>query len=149
MIELRQATPEDVDALFEMIIEIAAYHGQQQSVKTSKEKLLEDGFGEKASFGAIIAEYNGATTGYVSYTVNYSIWLGASYMNIDDIFVKEAFRGKKIGEALMQKIKQTCRDKGIQRVKWEVEKDNIAAIRFYKRLGATVNIKGVCSWNLS
>ncbi|GAB5523026.1 MAG: GNAT family N-acetyltransferase [Roseivirga sp.] len=149
MIELRQATPEDIDLLCEMIMEIAAYLGQQSFVKTSKTELLNAGFGENPLFEAIIAEYEGTTAGYVSYTINYSIWLGVSYINIDDVFVKAAFRGKKIGQALMQEIRKLSKEKGIQRVKWEVEKENTAAIRFYEKLGATVSIKGLCSWDLS
>ncbi len=149
MIELRQATPEDIDVLFEMIMEIAAYHEQEPFVKTGKAELLRAGFGESPLFGAMIAEYEGATAGYVSYTINYSIWLGVRYINIDDVFVKAAFRGKKIGEALMQEMKRHGKEKGIQRIKWEVEKENVAAIRFYERLGAKVSIKGVCTWELS
>lgn len=149
MTELRQATHEDVDTLYEMIMEIAAYHGQEQSVKTDKAELLSTGFGESPLFGAIIAEYEGAIAGYVSYTINYSIWLGVSYINIDDVFVKAAFRGKKIGEALMQEVRRQTVEKGIQRIKWEVEKENTAAIRFYERLGATVSIKGICTLDLS
>lgn len=149
MIQIRQATEQDIDILFDMILEIARYHNQEQYVVTTKEALLRAAFSNDAKFGALISTYDGVTAGYVSFTYNYSIWLGISYMNIDDLFVKEAFRGKKIGEALMHEIKTRCNTEGIQRVKWEVEKGNTAAIRFYERLGANVSIKGLASWDLS
>jgi ribosomal protein S18 acetylase RimI-like enzyme len=46
----------------------------------------------------------------------------------------------------MLKAKDVCFANGCRRLKWEVEEDNISAIRFYERLGAEVNIKGVCRW---
>lgn len=149
MIKIRQATTEDLDLLFEMIIEIAQYHDSEHYVVTTREDLLKAGFSDDPKFGALIATYNKEPAGYVSYTHNYSIWLGENYLNIDDVFVKEVFRGKKIGEALMQEIKAMCSSKGIKRVKWEVEEDNTPAIRFYERLGAKINFKGVFNWDLS
>ncbi len=149
MIDIKQAQAEDLDALFEMMREIADYHDQLPYLKTDKAELLSAGFNHNPDFGAIMATYDDAPTGYITYTLNYSIWQGKRFMNIDDVFVKAGFRGKKIGEAMMLHIKGLCRDMNIDRVKWEVEEDNTPAIRFYKRLGATVTIKGVCHWDLS
>lgn len=67
-------------------------------------------------------------------------------MNIDDVFVWEEFRGQKIGEALMQKAKAACASKGVHKIRWEVQKDNHSAIRFYERLGANMETKGVFKW---
>lgn len=149
MVNVRQAQTEDLDALFEMMIEIAEYHDQRQHLKTDNAELLSAGFSHNPDFGAIMATYDDAPAGYITYTLNYSIWQGKRFMNIDDVFVKASFRGKKIGEAMMKHISELCLEMNIKRVKWEVDEDNQAAIRFYKRLGATVNIKGVCHWDLS
>jgi len=48
----------------------------------------------------------------------------------------------------MLKAKEVCRDIGISRVRWEVERGNDSAIRFYERLGAKYNEKGVFRWNI-
>jgi ribosomal protein S18 acetylase RimI-like enzyme len=47
----------------------------------------------------------------------------------------------------MFKAKQICQSHGAKKLKWEVQEDNHKAINFYKRLGAEVNIKGVCHWS--
>ena len=70
-------------------------------------------------------------------------------MNIDDVFVWERYRGQKVGEALMLKAKEICKAKDVRKMKWEVERDNHKAIKFYERLGANVNIKGVCNWSVA
>ncbi|WP_103068743.1 GNAT family N-acetyltransferase [Aquimarina sediminis] len=149
MIEIEKASEKDIDALYDLIIGIAKYHHQEQYVLTNKEEMLKSGFEEPSKFGALIARFDGKVTGYVSYTWNYSIWAGGEYMNIDDVFVWDEYRGKKIGEALMQKAKQICEDKEVNKIRWEVQKDNIGAINFYKRLGAQLDIKGIFKWSIT
>ncbi len=149
MVTVREATSSDVDIVYDLIIAIAKHHNQVQFVVTNKDKLFESGFGTTPSFGVILAEVDGEVAGYCSYTWNYSIWLGATYMNIDDVFVWEKFRGNQVGESLMFKAKKVCLAKGAGRIRWEVEQDNLGAIRFYERLGAKCEIKGLFRWDVS
>jgi len=128
---------------------IAEHHAQAQYVITSKAELKKSGFGEKPLFGALLAEVNGEVAGYCSYTWNYSIWLGATNMNIDDVFVWDKFRGQKVGEALMLKAKEVCLKNGASKIRWEVEQDNHRAIKFYQNLGAKIDIKGLFRWDLT
>lgn len=148
MINIRRAEKEDIDTLLKLIKGIAQYHDQEQYVLTSKAEMLKSGFGEGEKFGALLAEFGGEIAGYVSYTWNYSIWLGGDFMNVDDLFVWEKFRGKNIGEALMLKTKEFCKAKGVARISWEVEEDNVGAIKFYKRLGAELQVKGKFKWEV-
>jgi len=148
MLVVREAGSEDIDILYDLIMAIAKHHDQEKYVLTTKNELLESGFSSSPKFGAFLAEVDGRIAGYVSYGWNYSIWLGSSYINIDDVFVWEEYRGQKVGEALMYKVRDKCKQMGFERVKWEVEKDNHQAIKFYQRLGADVDIKGFCRWNV-
>lgn len=149
MVTVREATISDIDIVHELIMAIAKHHNQEQYVVTTKDELVASGFSDTPSFGVLLAECEGEVAGYCSYTWNYSIWLGANYMNIDDVFVWEKFRGKQIGELLMQKSKEVCLAKGASRIKWEVEQDNHGAIRFYERLGANIDIKGLFRWDVA
>ncbi|MGX1930273.1 N-acetyltransferase family protein [Flagellimonas sp. 2504JD4-2] len=149
MVKIRKATSDDIDVLFELILKIAAYHNQEQYVNTDEEKLLNDGFGTNPRYGALIAEVNGKSVGYLSYTWNYSIWTGGEYMNMDDLFVLEDQRSQKIGLQLMEYAKNMCQEKGMELIRWEVEKDNTRAIQFYKDLGAEINVKGIFRWKLT
>lgn len=148
MINIKEATAADIDIVYDLIIAIAKHHHQEQYVITTKEELLKAGFTNTSSFGILLAQINGETVGYCSYTWNYSIWQGSNYMNIDDVFVWEKFRGKKIGDKLMSKAKEVCLANSCSRIKWQVEKDNHGAIKFYERLGAKLNIKGLFSWDV-
>jgi len=149
MVTIREAKKEDIDTLYNLIMAIAEHHAQAQYVITSKAELKKSGFGEKPLFGALLAEVNGEVAGYCSYTWNYSIWLGATNMNIDDVFVWDKFRGQKVGEALMLKAKEVCLKNGASKIRWEVEQDNHRAIKFYQNLGAKIDIKGLFRWDLT
>jgi GNAT superfamily N-acetyltransferase len=149
VITVREATISDIDTVYDLIIAIAKHHNQEEHVITDKDELAKSGFGDNPSFGVLLAEFNDEIAGYCSFTWNYSIWLGSSYMNIDDVFVWEKYRGQQVGEKLMFQAKEVCLTKGAARIKWEVETDNYAAIRFYERLGANIDIKGLFRWDVA
>lgn len=146
---VRQATVEDVAVVHQLIQAIAKHHSLEAFVQVTEEILARDGFGSDAKFGVLLAEVDGNVVGYASYTWFYGIWLGATTMLIDDVFIWETYRGLGIGNMLMQKAKDVALANGVARMKWEVEADNHGAIRFYKRLGVSVDIKGVCRWDLT
>lgn len=148
MVTIREATISDVDTVYDLIIAIAKHHKQEQYVVTNRDELIKSGFVNNPSFGVLLAEIDGEVAGYCSYTWNYSIWLGATYMNIDDVFVWDKFRGQQVGEKLMFKAKGVCLARGAIRIKWEVEQDNQGAIKFYERLGANMDIKGLFRWDV-
>ena len=149
MITIRHANSSDVDRIYELILAIADHHDQSRFVKTNPGELLASGFGDDPKFGILLAEHDGSIVGYASFTINYSIWLGLKYMNIDDVYVDPGVRGLGIGEKLMQESKIHCRHIGVSRIRWEVQTDNLKAIRFYERLGARMMEKGVFTWELS
>jgi GNAT superfamily N-acetyltransferase len=144
---VRRAAIDDVEAAHELILAIARHHDQAQHVHITPERMRADGFGADPRFGILLAEVDGEIAGYASYAANYSIWLGGHYMNIDDVFVWERFRGLRVGEALMHEARAVCVALGMPRLRWEVQPDNAGAIRFYERLGAVMRTKGVFGWN--
>lgn len=145
-IKIRQAKGKDVPILFDLMMAIAKHHNQEAYVLTDKDELLRAGFGTDPKFYVLLAEYEKEIAGYLSYTWNYSIWNGKSYMNLDDLFVKEKFRGLKIGQELMQKAKSLCENESSGLMRWEVEKDNHKAIQFYESLSAKMVEKGIFKW---
>lgn len=146
MISIRRATAADAALVLELITALAEHHGLANAVEADKRSLLADGFGDEARFGVLIAEDNGSTAGFLSWTTCYSIWRCAPYMQIDDVFVHDEFRGMGVGEALMNESRRICGVQGLSRIKWEVQPDNAAAIRFYERLGAKGYDKRLFSW---
>jgi GNAT superfamily N-acetyltransferase len=56
---------------------------------------------------------------------------------LEDLFVREAFRNKGVGKALLAKVARIARSENCFGMRWEVLDWNQPAIDFYKRLGAS------------
>ncbi|MBI3346146.1 MAG: GNAT family N-acetyltransferase [Burkholderiales bacterium] len=149
MLSCRHATRRDAAALFEMVRELAAHEGSLAALRTDLERFCRDGFGPQPRFAAVLAELDGRLVGYVSYTRAYAIWCGATTLAVDDVYVRAAFRGRGVGEALLRWLRQFAAQTGASRLRWEVNANNGGAVRFYERLGAVVKTKGLCAWELA
>jgi GNAT superfamily N-acetyltransferase len=145
-ISIRAATRADAPALHALLVALAEHEGQRDWLRVSLEALTRDGFGDNPRFGALMAFAGDTAVGYATYTVPYVIWLGAASLNLDDLYVIDAVRGQGVGLALMHALAAEARARGVTALRWEVQPDNHAAIRFYQRLGARLRTKGIFTW---
>ena len=61
--------------------------------------------------------------------------LRGSYIGfLDDLFVDPKYRGRKIGEKLIIKMKEISKYKGWNLVRWITQNDNIRAKSLYDRV---------------
>ena len=134
MIRIRPATVHDVSMLRTMIRELAEFEHELDLVTITEEQLAQDGFGEHPRYRALIAEWDGDVTGYALTFYYYSTWAGRGLF-LEDLFVREAFRGRGIGRALLAAVARIAVDEHCYGVHWEVLEWNEKAIELYKALG--------------
>jgi len=137
MLSIRAATVNDVALLKNLICEFAEYERERHLVMITEADLVRDGFGPEPKFRAMIAEWDGQAAGYALFFGFYSTWEGRPGLFLEDLFVRQAFRGKGIGKALIAKVAEIARRENCYGVRWEVLDWNQPAIDFYKTLGAT------------
>jgi GNAT superfamily N-acetyltransferase len=137
MLSIRAATVNDVGLLKALIYELAEYEREKQFVMITEADLVRDGFGAAPEFRALIAEWDGQAAGYALFFGFYSTWEGRPGLFLEDLFVRQAFRGKGVGRALLAKVAGIARRENCYGVRWEVLDWNQPAIDFYKRLGAS------------
>ena len=135
MLRIRAATVDDVPLLKTMIVEFATFERLAHLVHVTEEILARDGFGEKPMFRVLIPEWDGEVAGYEFFYDFYSSFEGPGLF-IEDIFVREKFRGKGIGKALMAEAAVIALREGHWAMRWEVLDWNQPAIDFYRSLGA-------------
>lgn len=135
MLLVRHAVVSDVPLLLRFFRELADYERQPNVVVIEEETLIRDGFGSQPKFRALIAEWEGRAIGYALFFDFYSSWKGSGVF-LEDLFVREAFRGRGIGKALLSEVARIARQEGCFGVRWEVLGWNELAIEFYKSLGA-------------
>lgn len=135
MLQIRAATIADATLLRTMIRELAEFERELEMVTILEEDLARDGFGTNPRFCALIAEWDGESAGYALFFPTFSTWVGRGLF-LEDLFVREPFRGKGIGRALLTRVAQIAVDEKCVGMRWEVLNWNEPAIELYKALGA-------------
>ena len=134
MLLIRPAHAGDVPLLNTMIHEFAEF--EHLPVTVTEANLLRDGFGEQPRFRVLMAEWDGQPAGYAFFFDYYSTFEGRAGLFLEDIYVRERFRGKKIGNALLARLATIAlQEKGFG-LRWQVLDWNTPAIDFYRKLGA-------------
>jgi GNAT superfamily N-acetyltransferase len=135
MLRIRPATIHDAALLRTFIRELAEFERQLQWVSITEEDLRGDGFGENPQFRALIAEWDSHPAAYALFFGYYSTWVGRG-LYLEDLFVREAFRGRGIGRALLAEIARIAVEEQCRGLRWEVLDWNQKAIDLYTTLGA-------------
>jgi GNAT superfamily N-acetyltransferase len=134
MLLIRAAAVSDVPLLLRFFRELAEYERQPNEVVVKEETLIKDGFGPQPKFRGLIAEWEGQAIGYAFFFGFYSSWKGPGIF-LEDLYVREAFRSRGIGRALLCEVARIAQQEGSHGIRWEVLAWNESAIKFYKSLG--------------
>lgn len=138
MLHIRPATIDDAPLLRSMIRELADYEHELHQVTITDEDLRRDGFGHNSRFRALIAEWDHEPVGYALFFGYYSTWAGRGLF-LEDLFVREKFRGRGIATALLARVARIAVDDRCRGMHWEVLSWNTNAIEIYKALGAEIH----------
>ena len=135
-INIRPAVPGDATQIFRFICDLAEYEKALDQVKCSEQSLQQSLFEESPSAYALVIEYGGRAIGYAIYFFNYSTWLAAKGLYLEDLYIDPAYRGKGGGIAAMKKLAQIAQQHGCLRFEWSVLDWNTPSIEFYESIGA-------------
>lgn len=133
---LRQAEPPDVRVIVELIHELAEYERLQDKVVATHAHLEEAIFGAESFVEVILAELEGMVAGFALFFPNFSTFLGRPGLHLEDLFVREQFRGQGIGQSLLTAVARVAVERSCGRLEWAVLDWNENAMRFYRRLNA-------------
>lgn len=132
---IRPATLADVEQLFSSLMGIARHVKEEHKVKSTREDLERALFGEHSILEGVIAEIDEAYAGMCLFFRSYSTWLGHPGVYIQDLWVEEMARSKRVGERLLQHVAALTRTRGGVYMRLSVDTRNFQAMRFYERLG--------------
>ena len=135
-LQLRFAAVEDVGLIFEFIQALAEYEKLSHEVVTDPETLRRSLFGEHQAAEVLLAECRGKPAGFALFFHNFSTFLGKPGLYLEDLFVKQEFRGHGIGRELLACLARIAVQRECGRLEWWVLDWNEPAIRFYRELGA-------------
>ncbi len=136
---IRPSTQADANAIGSMAAEFQAYLralGDRTPFDWGASKYLRDGFGDDPAFEGLVAETSSEVVGYLLYYFGYDTDRGQRLLHLVDLYVREAFRHRGIASALMKRVAEIGRSRGVEAMFWSVFGANAAALRFYETLGA-------------
>lgn len=134
-ITIREIKADDFIGLISLFTEFATFEKTPEKMTNTVDRMTV----EQEFFNGFVALNDSEEiVGYVTHFFAYYTWIGKS-LYMDDLYVKEEFRGHGIGTELINKVIEYAKTTNCQKVKWQVSEWNKPAIEFYKSLGASID----------
>lgn len=132
---IRKCRESDYGAILAMVRELATFEQAADKVVNTEELMK----AEKQYFDAyVVVNEDDTVIGMALYFFAYFTWVGKS-LYLDDLYVKPEYRGMGIGSTLLKMIFALAKSEHCRRLRWQVLDWNEAALRLYRKVGATID----------
>ena len=135
---IRPASPSDAPLILALLGELAAYE-KAPEFHLNETDILRDMFG--AACSCELSFLGEDPVGVATWYWTYKSFRAARGLFVEDLYVREAFRGRGAGKALLTQLAARAQAQG-GFLEWQVLDWNSRAIGFYEMLGA----KPVADW---
>ena len=133
---IRPAAEADAPLILQFIRELAQYERLLHEVVATEESLRETLFGARPYAEVSLGYLADDPAAFALYFHNYSTFLGRPGIYLEDLYVREEFRGRGLGRAMLRSLARLAVERGCGRLEWAVLNWNEPAINFYRGLGA-------------
>ena len=132
--EITPATLADETILAELMREFYAHEGlafdAERTLGAVRRMAVDPNLGRVWIF-----RVGGEVAGYIAVTVCYSLEFAGRYALVDELYVREAHRGRGIGARALEAAAEVCRALDVSALRLEVDVGNTRARDLYRRLG--------------
>lgn len=135
-IRIEKAKSENVPVILSMMKDFAVFERLSEYATATEEDYREALFSKNFSIECLLAYFENEVAGYALFFTCFSSFRGWRGLYLEDLYIKEEFRGKKIGEEVLNHLAQIAKERNFKYIEWEILDWNEPAIRFYKKLGA-------------
>ncbi len=133
--EIKQATENDLDIIHSLILELATYEKRPEDFTATKEALHKALF-ETQSAIVLLAYMNEEVIGYAMLYPIFASFAAKSMMHLEDMYLKETYRGQGLGSAFMKAICSYVLANHYEGLEWSSLDWNVSSHAFYKAIGA-------------
>lgn len=133
---IRAAVESDVPVIMALIRELAQFEKLEHEITATEDEMRRHLFGQPCRAEVALACVSDAPIGVALFFHNFSTFLGKPGLYVEDIYVRPEYRGRGYGRALMIHLARIAAERGCGRFEWAVLDWNVAAIDFYRALGA-------------
>ena len=135
-IQIRKSTPAEVPAIVRLMRDFAEYENLGDYCEITEERLFDVMFGEQAFVEGLVAFHQDRPVAYAMFYPYFASFRGQCGYYLEDIFIAEDFRRNGLGEAMVRIIARLARQRGFERIDFQVLEWNTPAVKFYEKLGA-------------
>ena len=132
---IRPMTPQDAPRVLDMM---RIFYASPAVLSNGSEEIFQNDVAECVSDSPYLEghvfEENGQLQGYAMVAKSFSTEFGKLCIWVEDLYIKEAYRGRGIGKAFLDYITQKYADCVIR---LEVEEENETAVKLYQKCGFT------------
>jgi GNAT superfamily N-acetyltransferase len=132
-IKLMKAVPGDTPAIIALVKELAESSGETSPVNARcvQEYLAYPGC------EVILAKIDQKPAGLISYSIKPNLFHGSDVCVIEELVSSAAHRGKGVGAALLERVKEIAKERNCAELGLGVYADNTNALCFYRHHGLT------------
>lgn len=134
-VSIRAATGDDATAMHALIQELAHTTHVPDKFRSSPGQFREHISADAPLYEALVADSAAGIIGVALYFYTFSSWRGEPGVYLQDLVVTREARGRGLGAKLLRELARVAAARGATHLRLAVERDNIAAQRFYERLG--------------
>ncbi len=132
---IRAATEDDVQAIYDLICELATYEKLRDQVVGTPEILRASLF-ERREAEALIVESDGEAVGYALFYTTFSSFECRGGIWLEDLYVKPEHRRGGVGRKVLEHLAAIALERDHARLEWVALDWNEPALNFYAKLGA-------------
>lgn len=133
---IRSATEDDVQLVFDLICELASYEKLRHEVVGTPETLRASLFDRGDAEALIVEDEAGEAVGYAIFYTTFSTFECRSGIWLEDLYVRPEKRQGGIGLRIMEHLAGLALERGHVRLEWVALDWNEPALNFYDKLGA-------------
>ena len=135
-IQIRKSTPDEVPAIVRLMRDFAEFENLGDYCEITERRLFEVMFGDDAFVEGLVAFHDTMPVGYAMFYPYFASFRGQCGYYLEDIFIAEDFRRNGLGEAMVKIVAKLAKQRGFERIDFQVLEWNAPAVKFYEKLGA-------------
>lgn len=129
------ATAADLDAMADLLAELFALESDFTPERTKQFAGLKIILDNPSIGRLFVLRVDGRVGGMANALLTVSTAEGCRVVLLEDVIVGAAYRGRGLGRTLVEHVVAWARAQGLPRVTLLADRDNAAALAFYRRLG--------------
>jgi ribosomal protein S18 acetylase RimI-like enzyme len=135
---LTLAGPDHIDSLLALVEKFHTEEGMQSTPEKRRAGLgpLLDG----SPYGCVyLIGPPRSPIGYILITLTWSVQFGGLDGSVDELYIRPGVRGRGIASEALVALPRALAGGGLRTIHLEVDKDNAAALKLYRRAGFVLN----------